>query len=258
MRKISLIIILLCSLISLKAQEIKFRDNIDKDSLFNIFVQKLPAQIREEYIKIYKNGRENEKDFLLLMISMPRSSKEELITNFENKRSEILTLKNEYKKLVPLNYIVEIEIQPESKILTTNEEYTIKIYTKKTGKESKNNNTIERNDGLQVISQNWNLKLQSKELEKVLKSINWTNQTLTKIKTFLNNANCISIDNNTISTIGYSRSGLGKYYYKIFESAITPEQKSEYNDGCQYIYYKDNIVLEYGGGAIGPQCFESE
>ena len=34
------------------------------------------------------------------------------------------------------------------------------------------------------------------------------------------------------------------------------EIKQKFNDGCMYKYFKENIALEYGGGAIGSQCFE--
>ena len=258
MKKIAILIALLYSTLNLKAQEVKFRDNIDKDSLFTISVQKLPEQMRERYTKAYNEGKDHEKEFLLLMISMPRNSKQELIANYENKKSEILTLKSEYQKLVPKNYIVEIEFEPESKILTTNEEITIKIYKKKGEKKNSGSNEVERNDGFEVVSQNWNLKPNSKELEDVLLSINWTSQTISEIKKLLKDANCISIESGMTTTIGYARSGMGKYFYKVFDEILTSEQKEEYNDGCQYIFYKENIVLEYGGGAIGPQCFERE
>jgi DNA-directed RNA polymerase subunit H (RpoH/RPB5) len=182
------------------------------------------------------------------------------IENFENKNTEIQKLKTEYQKLVPENYIVYIEFEPESKILTTTEEITIKIYKLKDKNEKENENleVIQRNDGLKVISQNWNLKPNSEELEKILKSIGWTNQTLSKIKKLLNEANCVSIENGKITTIGFAGSGMGKYSYKIFDKPLNEEEKAEYNNGCEYIFCKNNIVLEYGGGAIGPQCFERE
>ncbi|MGQ0299708.1 hypothetical protein [Riemerella anatipestifer] len=257
MKTIAIIITLLYSAININAQEIKFRENINKDSLFNASVQKMPVKIREDYIKSYKNGSEQEKEFLLFMISMPESSKKDLIENFENKKSEIQKLKTEYQKLVPKDYFVEIEIEPESKILTTTEEITIKIYKLK-HKIDNNSNSVQRNDGLEVISQNWNLKPNSEELENVIRTIGWTKQTLDETKKLLNEANCISIENGKITTIGFARSGMGKYSYKIFEKYLNSAEIKKYNDGCEYIFYKDNIVLQYGGGAIGPQCFERE
>ena len=260
MKQIVLILTLLFSVINLTAQEIKFREKIDKDSLFNASIQKLPFEMREEYIKTYNDGNEQEKEFLLFMISMPESSKKELIENYENKKAEIQKLKTQYQKLVPQNYIVEIEFEPESKILTTTEEINIKIYKLKDKTEiiDENSDFVQRNDGLKIITQNWNLKPNSEELENIIKTIGWTNQTLVEIKKILNEANCISIENGKITTIGFARSGMGKYSYKLFEKPLNSKQKEEYNNGCEYIFYKDNIVLEYGGGAIGPQCFESE
>ena len=215
--------------------------------------------MRQEYIKTFKEGDEQAKEFLLFMISMPRSSKRELIRNYEARRSEILRLKEEYQKYIPKNYIVDLEFEPESKILTIGEEITIKVYKiDSAADESHVNKEIQRNDNLKVVSQNWNLKPGSKRLEQVLISIGWTNQTLIEIKQLLYNANCVSIKNGIVTTIGFARSGMGKYSYKILENFLTQKQKDEHNNGCEYIYYKDNVVLEYGGGAVGPQCFERE
>ena len=96
------------------------------------------------------------------------------------------------------------------------------------------------------------------ELHKGLKSINWTPQTLDKIKTLLSDANCVSIINGTITTIGFAPSGMGKYSYIIFNKPLNPNEIKTYNNGCEYIFYKDNLVLEYIGGDIGAQCFERE
>jgi len=85
--------------------------------------------------------------------------------------------------------------------------------------------------------------------------LKWTNETLAIIKKLLSDANCVSIENGQITTIGFARSGMGKYSYLLFDNNLTAAQVKQYNDGCIYIYYKNNIVLEYGGGAVGPQCF---
>jgi hypothetical protein len=89
----------------------------------------------------------------------------------------------------------------------------------------------------------------------MIKPLGWTNETLTIIKKLLAEANCVSIKNGNITTIGFARSGMGKYYFLLFDNDLTSAQIKEYNDGCRYIFYKKNIVLEYGGGAVGPQCF---
>ncbi len=258
MKQTALIIMILILGLKLNAQDYKFRDNIDKDSLFNVSVERLPIEMQKEYKKMYENGKEQEKEFLLLMISMPESSKKELIKNYEKHKAEILKVKSEYFKLIPEKYFVYIEFEPASKILTTPEQITIKIYKIKDDTTKVDNNVVQRNDNLEVVSQNWNLKTDSKELEKIIESIGWTKHTLNKIKELLESANCVSIENGQITTIGFARSGMGKYSYKIFEDQPTENQKQEYNNGCEYIFYKDNIVLEYGGGAIGPQCFEKD
>lgn len=258
MRRTALIIAILILGLKINAQDYEFRSNIDKDSLFEASIKRLPEELRKEYKKMYKKGNEPEKEFLLFMISMPESSKKELIENFEKNKAEILNVKTEYAKVIPENYFVYIEFEPASKILTTPEQITIKIYKIKDDTANSDNNVVQRIDNIEVISENWNLKPNSKELEEIIASLGWTNQTLTKIKELLDSANCVSVENGEITTIGFARSGMGKYSYKIFDNQLTENQKQKYNNGCEYIFYKDNIVLEYGGGAIGPQCFEKD
>ena len=247
MKQIVLIIAIISSL-KLGAQDYKFRENIDKDSLFNNILKDLPERAKEEYKIMYNEGNEQSKEFLLLIFSMPKSSKKELIENYDDKRVKILKLKEAYSKLVPKYYIVDIEFTPAGKIINISESITINIY-----KENGVNDS-----GKNSVSENWNLQPGSRELDKVIGTLNWTNQTLIEIKQLLDSANCISIVNGEITTIGFARSGMGKYYYMIFDENLTESQKAEYNNGCEYLFYKDNIVLEYGGGAVGSQCFESE
>ena len=249
MKHIAILICLILTTTEIIAQDYTFRKNIDKDSLFESSIKFIPKQRQEEFRKMYKDGNDQEKEFILFMISMPRSSKEELIKNYEDKKAEIINLKIEYQKYVPENHIIDIEFEPESKILNVPEQITIKIY-----KTSINEETKEKSR--EVVSQNWNLKPDSDELKKVTESINWTDKTLNEIKNLLTKANCISIKNGNITTIGFARSGMGKYSYKLFDKNLTSDQLETYNNGCEYICYKENVVLEYGGGAVGPQCFE--
>ena len=89
------------------------------------------------------------------------------------------------------------------------------------------------------------------------KKLNWQEAKIKGIKSKLDEANCISVSKSgKVYTIGFQRSGMGKYHYKIFENWSIDEIKKKFNDGCLYKYYKENVVLEYGGGAIGMQCFE--
>ena len=69
------------------------------------------------------------------------------------------------------------------------------------------------------------------------------------------NRSCISIAGKDPVVIGWQRSGMGKFSYNIFDKNLEENKIKDYNDGCTYVFYKDNIVLEYGGGAIGMQCF---
>jgi hypothetical protein len=225
----------------------EFNKNIDKDSLFTTILKDIPEEKREEFKKIYEEGNEQSKDFLLFMLSMPRSSKKELVDNYENKAKAITTLKNEYAKLVPDSLFVSIEFNPENKIISTPESIDLKIYRKNPNGRST------------VVKQEWNLERKSDQLNEMLTLLDWNQNTVNKIKRLLDSANCISIENASNTTsIGFTRSGMGKYFYLVFNENLTVNEIERYNDDCIYIYYKDNIVLEYGSGATGSLCFPDE
>lgn len=73
---------------------------------------------------------------------------------------------------------------------------------------------------------------------------------------------CISIEiNNRHSDyvdIGFRRVDLGLYSYRIYNRPLKAEEKKEYIEDPMFIPYTDNVLLMYGGGAIGPQTFGEE
>lgn len=218
-----------------------FNRAINKDSLLQTIVKDLPEYAKKEILKEYIEGDEKHKEAILILLNMPKSSKKEMIADIDSNFNNINNLKNEYSKLVPENYIVSIEFNAADKIAMTKESIDLKM-----------EDTLNKQWNLE---QEWNLEYSSKKIAHMLKRLDWTITTLEMIKKLLADAKCVSIENGTITTIGFARSGLGKYYFKLFESDLTNEQIEKYNDGCTYIFYKKNIVLEYGGGAAGSQCF---
>jgi hypothetical protein len=219
----------------------EFNKTINKDSLLQVILKDLAEPKKSELLKLYNEGNEQSKEFLLVMFSMPRSSKKELISNIDSNFENISSLKASYLKLVPKDYIVSIEFNPADKIALTKESIDLRI----------EHTTNKQKD----LKQEWNLESNSEKLTQMIKPLGWVNETLTTIKKLLADANCVSIENGNVTTIGFARSGMGKYFFKLFDTDLTNEQIKKYNDGCAYIFYKKNIVLEYGGGAIGSQCF---
>lgn len=227
------------TLICLKGQAQKFNPHIDKDSLFNVLIKEVHPDKKQELSKSYQNGNNKYKEFLLHMLYMPRSSKAEMISNFEKNKDRIFLLRDEYSKLVPKDHTVYIEFNPEDKVFQMPASIDLHIYAKEESE----------------TPGGFNLQYQSEELSEGLVYIGWDVNTLKIIKQLLDDAGCVSIHNGPEDAIGFARSGMGKYSYLIFSKPLTPTQIQEYNGGCTFIYYKDNIVLQYGGGAIGPQCF---
>jgi hypothetical protein len=219
----------------------EFNKAINKDSLFLTILKDVPEPQKSELQKMYNEGNDQTREFYLMLFSMPRSSKKELISNIDSNFDKINLLKTSYLKLVPKNYTVSIEFNPADKVISTKESIDLGI-------EHRYNNQTD-------YKKKWKLEYNSKILAEMIEPLGWTTETLITIKKLLAGANCVSIENGNITTIGFARSGMGKYSFKLFDSDLNSDQIKKYNDGCTYIYHKKNIVLEYGGGAIGSQCF---
>ena len=185
------------------------------------------------------------------------SSKQELIENYKINEKEILELKSFFNSIVPKGYSVYIEFSNSKKI-------DLWVY------ETNKKNTA---GGNVALFQQWNINPyyykeeaptafdsieyapKTKSLELVKQTLKWSDNTFKKIKEMLDNAKCISVSSGEPSEIGFARSGMGKYSYVIFDISIPESLKATYNDSCIYILYNNNVALEYGGGAVGSQCF---
>jgi len=159
------------------------------------------------------------------------SSYKALTENYELKTKEVLDLKTYVSSIVPINKSVDIEFDDNENL----EIFHVTV------------------DG--VYNSNWNIKVNSGRTDTLLQELGWTKETLAILKGKLDKANCISISSGDPFQVGFQRSGMGMYFYNLFTNPIADNLKTNYNDSCTYVLYNDKVVLEYGGGAIGPQCF---
>lgn len=108
------------------------------------------------------------------------------------------------------------------------------------------------------IFQDWDLSIDGRKVDSVCQSLHWTLETLMAIKQKLDAAHCISVQNGLPCKVGFQRSGMGMYSYDLFPTPMSDSLRSRYNDSCTYIAYSPTLFLEYGGGAVGPQCFPKQ
>jgi hypothetical protein len=167
---------------------------------------------------------------------------QDLITNYELKQTEISQLYSYVNSITAENKVIDIEFESD-KIIA-------KFYVVVNGNHIFSDSMY--NGG---GNENRNLDIESQYVDNLLNRLGWTMETLRTLKQKLDNANCISVASGEPITIGYQRSDMGMYFYKVFNQTLSDSLKNKYNDGCTYIFYKNNIVLEYRGGVIGPQCF---
>jgi hypothetical protein len=176
---------------------------------------------------------------LLLFFSVGAFDKDysvsDLIIAFNKNKKNIYELKHYFNRIVPKNKFVEIEFE--------------------------NNSTLARfgigstGEHTQTDYLEWHVPVNSKRTDSVLSTIGWDRQTLKKIKSMLDDADCIKVQSGEPSEIGFKRCGMGMYSFLVFDCPIADSNISEYNDSCMDIYVNRYLVLSYGGGAIGPQCF---
>lgn len=192
---------------------------------------------------------------ILLFTSMSSSSKDELIENYQQRETSIISLKQQFEKSIPTSFEVYIEFNDINEI-------DFWVYE-----------TNSSTDSMTYLFQQWNINPfdyvletptsydssiyapKTKDLELVKSKLNWTNNTFIEIRNMLDKANCVSVKSGDPTTIGFARSGMGKYFYHLFDEPIPEDEINEWNDGCSYIYFNPKVVLGYGGGAIGGQCF---
>lgn len=169
--------------------------------------------------------------------------------DFNDKIYSVSELKNEYvKNEKNINDLILYfqSIKPKDKIIDI---------------EFKNDEILERlrinyNDSLKSDYQQWNLNVKSLMSQEFEKDLHWNGEQIETLKEKLDKANCISIEDGEPIKIGFKRSGMGMFSFDVFQKTIA--DRSKFNDGCQYILVNQNLVLEYGGGAIGPQCFPNK
>nr|WP_320119517.1 hypothetical protein [uncultured Marinifilum sp.] len=194
--------------------------------------------------------------FIFFFMSMDSSSKDDLVENYELKKTAIHELKTSFDSIVPDGFKIYIEFKDKKNI-------DLWVYEKSDSIDKK----------MICLFQQWDINPydyvmepmtkydsseyapKTKDLGLVKEKLNWTENTFIEIKKILDNANCISIENGEPAEIGFARSGMGKYFYYIFQDPIPGNEIENWNDSCSYIYYDSKMVLGYAGGAIGAQCF---
>lgn len=158
-------------------------------------------------------------------------TREDYTANYDQHETEFRALESYFLSIIPDSTEVEIEFKTKSAIEI--------LAIRKTP---------------DVHERAWHLKLGSQQSDSLFALIGWKQSTLDTLYTMLQEINCISISNFGQTLIGYKRSGLSKFSYKIFDHNLSREEIEQYNS-CNYMFYRDNIVLEYGSGAIGSLCF---
>ena len=159
----------------------------------------------------------------------------ELKEEYFSKEKEIQDVINYYDFIKPKDYTVDIEFTDE-KLLSR-----LTIYKK---------------DSSKVVYQKWDVPIGEMQSQELTTYLEWSGNEVKTLKEKLDKANCISVEDGEPIKIGFKRSGMGMFSFVIFRNKGTDIQN--FNNGCDYIMVNRNIALQYGGGAIGTQCFPNK
>ncbi|SMC60838.1 hypothetical protein [Pedobacter nyackensis] len=166
-------------------------------------------------------------------------SPDDLKASFQEKKTEIYELKHYFNKIVPKNRFVEIEFSSDHELAR----FGIKALDSTAG------------DITEPMFLEWDLSTETEKMDSLIKPMGWSRATLAELKEKLDNAGCIQIESGEPTKIGFKRSGMGFYFFNVFDNPMPDSLKSNYDEMCTHIYVDPKLVLEYGGGAVGPQCF---
>ncbi|WP_205521240.1 hypothetical protein, partial [Psychroflexus aurantiacus] len=191
---------------------------------------------------------------LVFTSSCGMKTKQDLTKNYDENKIEILELKNHFNKIVPKDFIIRIRYNSSDNI-------DFFVYQ-----------PMENLDELELLFQQWDLDIDQyvpqnprSDYDKkyhgitnsfidVKEKLNWTNQTFIDLYNKLENVNCMGISNGDPTEIEYGFKGMGVFSYLIFDENLNSDLQEKYSDDCSQMFYKENIVLDYGSGATGSFC----
>ena len=194
---------------------------------------------------------------LILFLSLSgcgMKTKKGLTTNYEDNKTQILDLRDYYNSIVPEGFIIKVRYNLSDNI-------DLFIYRPK-----------ENSGKRELLFQQWGLDIDdyvpenprseydkkyngiTNSFEEVKEELNWTTGTFSDLYQKLDNVNCMGISNRNPTEIEYGFKGMGTLSYLIFDKNLDEELQEKYSDDCSLVFYKENIVLSYGSGAIGSLC----
>ncbi len=190
---------------------------------------------------------------LIFLSSCGMNSIEGKKNNIDKKSNEIIDLKNYFNQIVPKNYIVRIQYNSSNNV-------DLFVYEPIRDSTERENLFLQWEVNLDSYKETPQTEYEkkyrgkTKSLEFVKNKLNWTRETFSKLYDKQEKANYIGICNKKPVEIEYGFSVMALLSFLVFSENLTFEQQEENSDDCMSMFYKDNIVLNYGSGALGSLC----
>jgi len=193
---------------------------------------------------------------LVLLLNYLSYDLKDAIKNYELNSKNIEQLIIYYSSIVPPDHIVKIEFKSKTNI-------NLEVYVPNIDDASKR----------KLLFREWNIDIYNytpadyrsdydlkyggltNSLDEVKEVLGWDNNVFQTLYKSLEAANCISIvRTRNYYSVGFQRSLMSKYYYQIYDHPLSYELQQDNTNDCNLLFYKDNVVLEYGSGAVGSFC----
>ncbi len=190
---------------------------------------------------------------MFIVSSCGMKNKSDLINNYEKHSKGIADLKKYFNYIVPPNYLVRIRYHSDR---------NVDLEVSELNKDSTKYNLLFRkwnvdlDNYVKVPPTDYEKKYGGKinSLKLIKEKLNWTDKTFNNLKNKLDNVDCIGITSGNPTEIEYGYRALAVYSYLIFNENLDKEQQEKYSNDCNLLFYKNNVVLKYGSGAIGDDC----
>lgn len=190
-----------------------------------------------------------------ILSSCGMKNKTDLTNNYEENTLEINELKEFFNNIVPENYIVRIRYDSSQNVDLFVYEQTLDSLDNETLFEEWSVN-LENYIEKQQTADEKKYGGKTKSLDVVKQKLNWTDETFEILYDKLEGVNCMGITNGNPTQIEFGYNGMGVFSYLIFDKNLDTELQEKYSDDCFQMFYRDNIVFEYGSGAVGSLCTE--
>lgn len=207
-----------------------FKKNFWQSGMFitTIIINRLKSIFQCKYLAV---------TIIVLSSSCKKGSEQR---HYESYKAEIEALITYFSKIVPQDKIIEIEFIDDNHLdrLQITDIDTIWV----------------KNDSFYLSSypqfSEWDIYISKDIPDSILSELNWNKQTFKTLKSKLDAAGCISINNESPIILGHKRNLLGMTSYYVYKKTDPNTLKQIKNASTELHFFCDSVAWYYDTGAL--------